>query len=370
MRFPLTSRRSIERHRLIAVHTSEVGIALNARKTFEQTSALDSSALVPGTEQPVRLLNKEQSPSAWFSLPNRLPARYPLPRSLQSSHSSPCDGYNGSIVRSPRSCGALTTGPLNGRLDLSSSATGDRLPSSQWRPVWCGGTKDRPFVPLKPPLLGFRGDVGGSEGEEFRDILLLLGRLMFEEKDNAEKSFALTSDFRAMLCMNELLLENMILFSYFWIGIISSVNMNYLLRIVVRTAALTDISNRMEASNPATEASPKPQTLYRCKRCRRIVAAQENVVLHNQGEGDQCFRKKKRGNQLAAERKPECSSIFVEPMKWMQTVQEGTVEHKLWCLGCKARLGSFNWAGAQCSCGAWVNPAFQLHKSRIDECTT
>lgn len=49
-------------------------------------------------------------------------------------------------------------------------------------------------------------------------------------------------------------------------------------------------------------------------------------------------------------------------------VEEGCVGDKLQCIGCKARLGSFNWAGMQCNCGAWIIPAFQLHKSRIDEC--
>ncbi|CAO2826212.1 unnamed protein product [Amaranthus hypochondriacus] len=49
-------------------------------------------------------------------------------------------------------------------------------------------------------------------------------------------------------------------------------------------------------------------------------------------------------------------------------VEDGYVWEKLYCMGCKARLGSFNWAGMQCSCGAWVNPAFQLVKSKIDEC--
>ena len=49
-------------------------------------------------------------------------------------------------------------------------------------------------------------------------------------------------------------------------------------------------------------------------------------------------------------------------------VQEGQVEEKLVCMGCKARLGYFNWAGMQCSCGAWINPAFQLQKSKLDEC--
>ncbi|XP_068664438.1 probable inactive dual specificity protein phosphatase-like At4g18593 [Aristolochia californica] len=120
----------------------------------------------------------------------------------------------------------------------------------------------------------------------------------------------------------------------------------------------------MDVAN--TEA--RPQKVFRCKRCRRIVAAQENVVPHKQGEGEKCFKWKKRDDQLEVDKKPECSSIFVEPLKWMEAAQEGTLEEKLQCMGCKARLGSFNWAGMQCSCGTWVNPAFQLHKSRIDEC--
>ncbi|KAF8409034.1 hypothetical protein HHK36_005106 [Tetracentron sinense] len=127
----------------------------------------------------------------------------------------------------------------------------------------------------------------------------------------------------------------------------------------------------METSNNSEVGTdPKPQVTYRCKRCRRIIASQENVVLHERGEGEKCFKWKKRNGDLwdTDKEPPECSSIFVEPMKWMQAVQEGSVGEKLLCMGCKARLGSFNWAGMQCSCGAWVNPAFQLHKSRIDEC--
>ena len=33
---------------------------------------------------------------------------------------------------------------------------------------------------------------------------------------------------------------------------------------------------------------------------------------------------------------------------------------------CKARLGSYNWAGSQSESGTWVTPAFQLHHSKID----
>ncbi|GAV89875.1 hypothetical protein CFOL_v3_33287 [Cephalotus follicularis] len=120
-----------------------------------------------------------------------------------------------------------------------------------------------------------------------------------------------------------------------------------------------------ESNDSGLEPTPKPQVMYRCKKCRRIVAAEENIVPHERGKGEQCFKYKKRSGGIES---AECSSIFVEPMKWMESVQEGFVGEKLQCMGCKARLGSFNWAGMQCNCGAWINPAFQLHKSRIDEC--
>ncbi|XP_050238263.1 probable inactive dual specificity protein phosphatase-like At4g18593 [Mercurialis annua] len=117
----------------------------------------------------------------------------------------------------------------------------------------------------------------------------------------------------------------------------------------------------------------KPQVIYRCKKCRRIVASADNIVSHEHGNGEECFKWKRRDGDARENEPVECTSIFVEPMKWMQTVQEGfvgegLVGEKLQCLGCKARLGSFNWAGMQCNCGTWVNPAFQLHKSRLDEC--
>nr|GMD01759.1 probable inactive dual specificity protein phosphatase-like At4g18593 [Ipomoea batatas] len=124
----------------------------------------------------------------------------------------------------------------------------------------------------------------------------------------------------------------------------------------------------MEASNTCyTGSDLKPEVIYRCKKCRRIVASADQVVAHQRGGGQKCFKWKKRSDG-DDDAEPECSSIFVEPMKWMQTLEEGCVQDKLQCVGCKARLGYFNWAGMQCNCGAWVNPAFQLHKSRLDEC--
>ncbi|PWA86287.1 dual specificity protein phosphatase-related protein [Artemisia annua] len=126
------------------------------------------------------------------------------------------------------------------------------------------------------------------------------------------------------------------------------------------------MESAMEVSNQTdVKSEEKPQMIYRCKKCRRIVASQEQIVSHERGQGKESFKWKKRtGAEIG---QPECTSIFVEPMKWMQPVEEGYVAQKLKCLGCNYRLGYFNWAGMQCNCGAWVVPAFQLHSSRLDE---
>ena len=43
------------------------------------------------------------------------------------------------------------------------------------------------------------------------------------------------------------------------------------------------------------------------------------------------------------------------------------VDGKLLCPKCAVRLGSYTWSGMQCSCGAWVAPAIQVVKSKVDE---
>ncbi|CAL5351751.1 unnamed protein product [Camellia sinensis] len=60
---------------------------------------------------------------------------------------------------------------------------------------------------------------------------------------------------------------------------------------------------------------------YRCKKCRRVVALQENIVDHVPGEGETSFgwHKRKGGNPFNKCDEIECSSIFVEPLRWMTT---------------------------------------------------
>ncbi|XP_010246177.1 PREDICTED: dual specificity protein phosphatase 12-like [Nelumbo nucifera] len=126
------------------------------------------------------------------------------------------------------------------------------------------------------------------------------------------------------------------------------------------------LPSEAEFSEVAAGKATKSTPAYRCKKCRRVVALQDNVVDHTPGEDETYFGWQKEKSGDPYNRSYECSSIFVEPLRWMTTVEEGGLEGKLSCVHCDTRLGYFNWSGIQCSCGSWITPAFQLHKSQLD----
>lgn len=69
--------------------------------------------------------------------------------------------------------------------------------------------------------------------------------------------------------------------------------------------------------------------------------------------------------QVKKQNLTECSSYFLEQQEWMgipldESVQQGVIN----CPQCADKLGSFAHFGAQCSCGCWVNPAYQIHMSK------
>lgn len=72
-----------------------------------------------------------------------------------------------------------------------------------------------------------------------------------------------------------------------------------------------------EVESPPNEGK-SGTSAFRCKKCRRLVAVQDNVVDHIPGQGETSFewRKRKSSNYNNFE-DSECSSIFVEPLKWM-----------------------------------------------------
>lgn len=91
-------------------------------------------------------------------------------------------------------------------------------------------------------------------------------------------------------------------------------------RLLQMEAPSTEPTPRVEApNNPDPEVDMKPPVIYRCKKCRRIVASHDLVVPHEPGDGQKCFKWKKRNKSPEDDNLPKCSSIFVEPMKWMET---------------------------------------------------
>lgn len=100
--------------------------------------------------------------------------------------------------------------------------------------------------------------------------------------------------------------------------------------------------------------------LYACRACRKRLFLGETLIAHEKGRAG---FERKHGAQRSAQE--DCTSHFIETYTWMGDLM--SLEGKLNCPKCSARVGSFNWAGMQCSCGTWVRPAFQVVKSKVDE---
>ncbi|KAJ1883485.1 tyrosine protein phosphatase yvh1 [Coemansia sp. RSA 1722] len=125
-------------------------------------------------------------------------------------------------------------------------------------------------------------------------------------------------------------------------------------------------------ADPSTHKGLPVQRLVRCKKCRRALVSEANILDHQAGVGQVAFSYKKRNangmdTPHAFPQNRACSSLFVEPMEWMDGVKDGLLENKIVCPKCLAKLGAYNWAGAQCSCGKWITPSFQIHRNRVDE---
>ncbi|KAG5875687.1 Dual specificity protein phosphatase MPK-4 [Gonioctena quinquepunctata] len=90
--------------------------------------------------------------------------------------------------------------------------------------------------------------------------------------------------------------------------------------------------------DPGLEQTQPEPNVYRCRKCRRVLAAESNLILH-QNNGENCTM-----------------TYFIEPMSWMNVTQG--MQGKLLCPKCSSKLGSFSWImGCQCPCGTKVAPA-------------
>ncbi|CEL93714.1 unnamed protein product [Vitrella brassicaformis CCMP3155] len=142
-----------------------------------------------------------------------------------------------------------------------------------------------------------------------------------------------------------------------------------------------DVAASGGSRRPPASSRELAEWQYTCKKCRTRLFYESNLLPHHARDGWKwkSFQRKKTssavctGTTISASivlccQTPghECTSVFVEPMKWMGDLKDQT--GKLVCSNqrCKGKLGAWSWHGLQCSCGGWHTPAFQVHLSRVD----
>jgi hypothetical protein len=124
----------------------------------------------------------------------------------------------------------------------------------------------------------------------------------------------------------------------------------------------------IEESTPNIETPPEPptkaplpkldtcKTRYACRMCRVFLFGQDDLEAHEPYQ--QGFGWRKVGSA-------KCESLFLsEGLDWIGDIS--AVEGRFGCPRCSTKLGIWNWAGTQCSCGTWVVPAIQVPLSKVD----
>lgn len=144
----------------------------------------------------------------------------------------------------------------------------------------------------------------------------------------------------------------------------------------------SNFSDLIKPDPAITQEIPEP-IVFRCKRCRRILANKSNLLLHYVSKDEISNTEENTPNQqmdqniqklLAtsinensqsekSQQEKEAATIctdayFFEPIAWMHDIinqSQGTLN----CPKCKAKLGKFNWVmSSKCPCGKQVSTIF------------
>ena len=120
----------------------------------------------------------------------------------------------------------------------------------------------------------------------------------------------------------------------------------------------------------ACTATEDDLLVFRCRKCRAPLFTGQVLESHEPGGGQVAFKHHKRDHRMGGAVE-SCTSHFLrsDGQTNMKSTEDwgGCLQGKLTCAKCSTRVGDFNWSGMQCSCGAWVCPAIQVVKSKVDE---
>lgn len=204
-----------------------------------------------------------------------------------------------------------------------------------------------------------------------RSTAVVAAHLMRTEDLSVDAALTRIRHVRPQACPNDGFMRQLMLFQRMGCKL-DVENAAYRSHRAAQMAQQNSFQPRATLRDPLDPATVK-QALYRCKSCRRAIADASAVLEHEVGSGSDAFAWRKRAKEDQKSRGDgrhhPCGSVYVEPLAWMDKATQGEVRGKLHCPSCRARLGSYDWSGAQCNCGAWIRPAFQLLRSKIDEPT-
>ncbi|CBZ24281.1 conserved hypothetical protein [Leishmania mexicana MHOM/GT/2001/U1103] len=150
-------------------------------------------------------------------------------------------------------------------------------------------------------------------------------------------------------------------------------------------------ANDVPVPSDASKAGPDVRAYYyACRHCRLRLFDAAEVLTHDPQKGANKTFKFRRGGPLQSDGalgnvssgplSPAelCTSLFLDPDQtpWVaEDIREanssGAVVQPdtIYCRNprCHAKLGMQSWTGSQCSCGAWITPAFRIHTRAVDK---
>ena len=123
-----------------------------------------------------------------------------------------------------------------------------------------------------------------------------------------------------------------------------AVTTGYINESTCSTSDASSISDNCAALSDALQSSQ-----FVCRSCRTSLFDGGAVTLHHSTNIPMRFE------DLSREYAGSCSSWFLaEPPSWLGCADadsdSAAVSGKIYCPCCQSRLGSWNWAGARCSC--------------------
>ena len=129
-----------------------------------------------------------------------------------------------------------------------------------------------------------------------------------------------------------------------------------------------EVEPNIPEPEPIVERVRDPSKIqYACRMCRTILFDEDDLEDPPHSKASHSFSRRKHDKSAGRSGSAsQCESKFLSgALDWMGDTS--AFEGKLHCPKCDFKVGTWNWSGAQCSCGTWVTPAVQIPNGKVDE---